>query len=376
MKLPIDVKAVLDEALSIDEARSTPVSVAVFIDESAPGDIQAHVRQAFASASPIARVSMVYFPTFPPTVPAGVDMAVVVAGLDEGVGALAANIRAAGVPVMVVTSLPSLVAQIAEAAGTPLLEGDLVTFAPGGARAAMRAARASAEAEADAALAAADREAAEDPAESEPYALDDQAARALDVRMGEWVVEACRPKRLAFALAFCFVRKPLALEAVRATAVQNAGVGLVAFIPGADLPIMTLNQAKMLLQIAAAYGEPMGIERARELVAVVGGAFACRSVARQVAGLVPGLGWVVKGGVGYAGTLAMGYAAIEYFEGGGRAERLVRKAACAVGRAAKKAARAGADLASALSSEVESDAKAQAGAHAGGSARNGKGARR
>ena len=55
---------------------------------------------------------------------------------------------------------------------------------------------------------------------------------------------------------------------------QNAGVGLVVFIPGADLPIMTLNQAKMLLQIAAAYGEPMGKERVKELAAVVGGAFA------------------------------------------------------------------------------------------------------
>ena len=63
-------------------------------------------------------------------------------------------------------------------------------------------------------------------------------------------------KRLALALSFPFVRKPLSLEAVSATSLQNAGIGLVLFIPGADMTLMTLNQAKMLLQIAAACGEP------------------------------------------------------------------------------------------------------------------------
>ena len=102
-----------------------------------------------------------------------------------------------------------------------------------------------------------------------------------------------------------------------ATSLQNAGIGLVLFIPGADMPLMTLNQAKMLLQIAAAYGEPMSVARVKELAAIVGGAFACRSVARQVAGAVPAIGWAVKAGVGYAGTKAMGLAAVEYFERGG-----------------------------------------------------------
>ena len=150
-----------------------------------------------------------------------------------------------------------------------------------------------------------------------PIPIDAAAAAALDRRMGEWVVAACREKRLALALSFPFVRRPLSLEAVSATSLQNAGIGLVLFIPGADMPLMTLNQAKMLLQIAAAYGEPMSVARVKELAAIVGGAFACRSVARQVAGAVPAIGCAVKAGVGYAGTKAMGLAAVEYFERGG-----------------------------------------------------------
>ena len=55
--------------------------------------------------------------------------------------------------------------------------------------------------------------------------------------MGEWVVAAFKQKRLAFAQAFDFVRRPLSSESVRATSIQNAGVGLVVVIPGADMPI-------------------------------------------------------------------------------------------------------------------------------------------
>ena len=322
MKLPIDLKAVIEAATDIESARSTPVSVSVLIDDSAPGDVAAHVRSAFVGAGAHARVTVGYFagPAFSPY--GGDDMAVIVAGFSEEVGRRAAEIRAAGVPVMVVTSMPRLVADMASAYGNPIPEGDLV--APEGVEAC--------ETDGDAACASGEIEgtrvsvfagirakgfagSSDDP--DAPIPIDDAAAAALDRRMGEWVVAACREKRLALALSFPFVRRPLSLEAVSATSLQNAGIGLVLFIPGADMPLMTLNQAKMLLQIAAAYGEPMSVARVKELAAIVAGGFACRSVARQVAGVVPGVGWAVKAGVGYAGTKAMGLAAVEYFERGG-----------------------------------------------------------
>ena len=331
MKLPIDLMAVIEAATDIESARNTPVSVSVLIDDSAPGDVAAHVRSAFVGAGAHARVTMGYFagPAFSPY--EGDDMAVIVAGFSEEVGRRAAEIRAAGVPVMVVTSMPSLVADMASAYGNPIPEGDLV--APEGVEAC--------ETDGDAACASGEIEGARvsvfagirakgsagagfaGAAASSPDVLDTPipidaaAACALDRRMGEWVVAACREKRLALALSFPFVRKPLSLEAVSATSLQNAGIGLVLFIPGADMPLMTLNQAKMLLQIAAAYGEPMSAARVKELAAIVAGGFACRSVARQVAGAVPAIGWAVKASVGYAGTKAMGLAAVEYFERGG-----------------------------------------------------------
>ena len=164
---------------------------------------------------------------------------------------------------------------------------------------------------------------------NEPYALDGAAVGSLSERMGGWVIAACNDKRLAFALAFPFVRKPLSLEAVNSTALQNAGVGLLVIIPGADMPVMTLNQAKMLLMIAAAYGEELNMERVKELAALVGGAFACRAVARQLVAFVPALGWAVKAAIGYTGTVAMGRAAIEYYEDGATLGKLTDAVAAA-----------------------------------------------
>jgi len=142
----------------------------------------------------------------------------------------------------------------------------------------------------------------------------DDEVRLVDIELGDWLVDRVTGKRLALAHNYAFMRRAVAVEHVKATAFQNAVVGVVAFIPGADMPIMTANQAKMMLQIAAAYGEDLGVERAKELFAVVGGAFLLRTVARQAVAFVPGFGWAIKGGIGYTGTIAMGYATIKYFE--------------------------------------------------------------
>lgn len=111
---------------------------------------------------------------------------------------------------------------------------------------------------------------------------------------------------------FPILREEAAWEEVSATSKQNALLGAIP-IPGADLPLMTANQLKMILRIAAMFDMPLSVERARELLAVVGGGFVLRAAARQVAKFIP-IGAVVGAGVGYSGTLAMGKGAIEYFK--------------------------------------------------------------
>lgn len=285
MQLPVDVKALIDEATDIKAAQETQLSVSVYVDDTAPAPLVAHVRGAFASSAPTVRMTLSYLDrTFMPQ--SGDDIAIVVAGSSAKVGAAAQAIRAIGVPAMVATVSPSEVGKRAEEVGCAIPDGDIV-------------------APFDATEAAV-----------EPFVLVDEAAASLDERMGRWIVAVCREKRLAFAIAFPFMRRPLAIDAVQATSLQNAGVGLVPLIPGADLPIMTLNQAKMVLQIAAAYGHEMDKGRMKELAAVVGSAYLCRTLARELVEFVPVLGFAIRTGIAYGGTSALGHAVIEYYEGG------------------------------------------------------------
>jgi uncharacterized protein (DUF697 family) len=112
--------------------------------------------------------------------------------------------------------------------------------------------------------------------------------------------------------------RPAVVESiVRRFSVQNGVLGVAIFIPGADFPVLTLNQIRMVLRIAAAHGEDIGRDRALEILSVVGAGLGFRTIARQVAGLVPGGGWAVKGGIAYTGTRALGEASAAYFAAGG-----------------------------------------------------------
>jgi uncharacterized protein (DUF697 family) len=113
------------------------------------------------------------------------------------------------------------------------------------------------------------------------------------------------------------IRRRVAEAIVEQFARQNAVLGVAFFIPGADLPVMTLNQIRMVLRLAGAYGEELDRDRAIEILGVVGAGLGFRAVARQIVGVVPVAGWAVKGAIGYAGTKALGEAAIRYFEAGG-----------------------------------------------------------
>ena len=110
------------------------------------------------------------------------------------------------------------------------------------------------------------------------------------------------------------LRGPVCDELILAISKRNALIAAAVFIPGVDMPILTLNQARLVLRIGLAHGRSMDNQRAAELVGVVGAGFAFRAVARELLNAVPFAGWAVKGGVAYTGTRAVGEAALRYFE--------------------------------------------------------------
>lgn len=115
-------------------------------------------------------------------------------------------------------------------------------------------------------------------------------------------------KEIALAANFPFCRRAVTQRLISRCALQNAAVGAVHLIPGSDLPVMTANQVKLALDIAAAYGRPLEPARAAELAGVVCSGLAWRTIARTLLGVVPGIGLLVRTGVAYGGTLATGSA--------------------------------------------------------------------
>jgi uncharacterized protein (DUF697 family) len=137
----------------------------------------------------------------------------------------------------------------------------------------------------------------------------DAIARVIALRLGE--------EGAPVAARVPVLRRAVAEALVDAFSRKNAIRAAVIFIPGADLPILTLSQIRMVLRIEQAYGlDPDPRQRAPELLATVGAGFALRTVARELVAAVPFVGWAVKSGVAYAGTRALGEAAIRRLEAG------------------------------------------------------------
>ncbi|HEY8860287.1 MAG TPA: DUF697 domain-containing protein [Gaiellales bacterium] len=115
--------------------------------------------------------------------------------------------------------------------------------------------------------------------------------------------------------------RPYVVERVIETAARRNGVIATAvWIPGADMPLLTAVDMRMVLQIGVCYGVDVNADRAVELLGILGAGFGLRSAARELLDVVPLAGWVVKGGVAYSGTRALGRAAVEYFERGAVAD--------------------------------------------------------
>jgi uncharacterized protein (DUF697 family) len=157
-------------------------------------------------------------------------------------------------------------------------------------------------------------------AESLPYVLDtdlvrvrpgaglpvDEIARALARRLDRGGV--------GLAGRLPVLREAVVDELIRDVSRQNAMVAAAVWIPGVDMPILTLNQARMVLRIALAHGRPIDASRLPEIAGVVGAGFGLRAIARQVLGAVPLVGWAAQGAIAYGGTRAIGEAAKRRFD--------------------------------------------------------------
>lgn len=137
---------------------------------------------------------------------------------------------------------------------------------------------------------------------------------AIEQRLAQWLLSVLPEKKLSLCNAFSFVRGVAARSEVRSCAVQNSAIGLVHLIPGADLPLMTLNQMKMLLRIASIYGHEPDVLQLAQGFGVGAFAFVSRAGARSALRALPAFAQVIRASVALGSTCAMGWALIAYYE--------------------------------------------------------------
>jgi small GTP-binding protein len=127
------------------------------------------------------------------------------------------------------------------------------------------------------------------------------------------VVEAHPWMAVALGRALPAYRRQLSRRLISSAAVLNAIIAAEP-IPGLDIPLLLASQVRLVLRIAAIYGESLSVRHARELLTTIAGGVALRYLAAQLGKLVPGPGWLVGAAVTGLGTWAIGRVAVAYFE--------------------------------------------------------------
>jgi small GTP-binding protein len=133
------------------------------------------------------------------------------------------------------------------------------------------------------------------------------------------VIEASPEAALVIGRELPIYRRSAAQRIIRNSTLVSLAAGMEP-IPLVDIPILLGTQVRLVLRIAALYGEKMDTEdamkHARELVVTLVGGLAMRYLAEEAAKMVPFGGDFVAGAIAGAGTWAIGQVALEYYEGG------------------------------------------------------------
>ncbi|MBI4675147.1 MAG: hypothetical protein HY741_26190 [Chloroflexi bacterium] len=139
------------------------------------------------------------------------------------------------------------------------------------------------------------------------------------------VLQLLPERRLSLARNFPLFRSAVATEIINETSVANAGysfsTGIAEIVPVlnipfnvADMVILTKAQAFMVYRLGLIFGlSTRWQDHLAAFGSTIGFGFVWRTIARQLVGLVPGLGVIPKIAIAYAGTYAIGRGVLEWY---------------------------------------------------------------
>jgi uncharacterized protein (DUF697 family) len=148
-----------------------------------------------------------------------------------------------------------------------------------------------------------------------PYVLDTRLVRVppgegLPVEeIAAVLARALGRDGLTLAARLPVVRAPLIEWLIESAARRNALIAAAIFIPGADFPVLTVTELRLVLEIALASGYQVGLTRVPELAGVVAAGFGSRQIARTLVDGIPVGAFALQAMVAYTATRAIGEAA-------------------------------------------------------------------
>ena len=302
MASQIDIDSLVNKFALTPDAAQDMATIKVYIDSSAPLDLQNYaLENLVVSSNDCFDVSVEILPEANVYVAADVNLVVLVAGLDPEIGRYFEGVTSIGVPVCVVSSMPVLVGALAASGGYSLDLGTLISpqnldcdgYIPKG------------------------------YAELEPRTLDQNAIDALNTQIAQFAISAFPDRLNALSRNFPFMRRAICEKIIKAVSTENAGICFSPLSSKANLPVVTINQIRMVLNIASVYEAGIDIARVKQLVAVGANAFVCRTIVRCLVKIAPIFAWLTKALVGFGATRAIGAFAVSYFEGLLTFERII-----------------------------------------------------
>jgi uncharacterized protein (DUF697 family) len=145
--------------------------------------------------------------------------------------------------------------------------------------------------------------------------VDAGAAEPLSaVRIAERIAARLGEDGAPLAGRLPVLRGAVSERIVESFARKNGLVGAAVFIPGVDLPVLALNQIRMLWRLDQAFGREL--QPLPEVAATIAAGLGLRTVARELLDVVPVAGWAVKGAIAYGGTRALGEAQVRRLRAG------------------------------------------------------------
>jgi len=133
------------------------------------------------------------------------------------------------------------------------------------------------------------------------------------------MIEASPEAALVIGHELPIYRRAAAQRIIRNATLVSLAAGIEP-IPLIDIPILLGTQIRLVLRLAALYGEPLdsadAMKHARELAATMVGGLGLRYLAEQAAKAVPFGGDFVAGAIAGGATWSIGQVALEYYDGG------------------------------------------------------------